>query len=109
VLLDRRLSCALQDIATGELGRQIVLATEAELHEGRSIKGIDILRMICKYYLTNKTSDLVYDITDLYKVRMKGNNAEGFQNTWIQVLTGMRRQPDPEVLELLYFQCVEKV
>ena len=33
VLLDRRLSCALQDIATGELGRQIVLATEAELHK----------------------------------------------------------------------------
>ena len=65
--------------------------------------------MICKYYLTNKTYDLVYDITDLYKIRMKGNTAEGFQNTWIQVLTGMRRQPDPEVLELLYFQCVEHV
>ena len=71
LLLDRRLSSALQRIAQGELGRQITLAAEAELREGRSIKGLVILRMIFHYYKTNKTSDLAYDITDLYKVRMK--------------------------------------
>ena len=108
LMLDHRLSSALQRIAQGELGRQITLAAEAELRAGRAIKGLVILRMICKYYQTNKTSDLVYDITDLYKVSMEGNNAEGFQNTWIQVLRGMRKQPEPDVLELLYHTCVER-
>ena len=77
LLLDRRLSSALQRIAQGELGRQSTLAAEAELRNGRSVKGIGILRLICHYYQTNKTADLVYDITDLYKVSMKGNNADG--------------------------------
>ena len=50
----------------------------------------------------------MYDITDLTKVSMKGNNAENFQNTWIQVLRGMRKPPDPEVMEVLYFKCIER-
>ena len=71
LLLDRRLSSALQRMAHGELGRQITLAAEAELRGGRSTKGIVILRLICHYYKTNKTEDLVYEITGLYKVSMR--------------------------------------
>ena len=108
LLLGRRLFSALQRSAQGERGRQITLAAEAELRDGRSIKGLVILRMIFHYYQTNKTADLVYDITDLYKVSMKGNNAEGFQNTWVSVLRGMRKPPDPDMLELLYFKCIER-
>ena len=39
LLLDRRLSSALQRIAQGELGIHSTLAAEAELRDGRPIKG----------------------------------------------------------------------
>ena len=78
------------------------------MKEDRAIGGLEILRMILRYYQTNKTADTIYNLTDLQRVRMKGSNAEGFQNTWTTVLKGMRKQPDEDVLEFLYFERVEK-
>ena len=43
-ILDRRLSAALQRIAHGELGRQIIQAAEDALREGRAIRGRELLR-----------------------------------------------------------------
>ena len=106
--LDKRLSCALQRVATGELGRKIAMVTEAEMKQDRSAKGIVLLRMIFDYFRTNRTVDVVYEITDLDAVRIKGNNVEAFQNTWVSVLTGMNQVPDDRSLEVLYHDRVEK-
>ena len=39
---------------------------------------------------------------------MKNFNLENFQNTWEMVLSGMKKLPDEEILELLYFERIEK-
>ncbi len=106
LLLERQVIHGLQPHPQSGPGRTDAPAAESKLRESRAIKGLVILRMILHYYQTNKTSGLVYDITDLPKVSMKGNNAENFQNTWTQVPRGMRKPPDPEVMEVLYFKCV---
>ena len=106
-LLDRRLSARLQMIATGELGRQITQKAEDALKTGRAVRGRELLRMIFQYYQTNRTADAVYNLTDLQKVRIVKGNIEGFQSTWIMVLSGMRKLPDEDVLELLYYERVE--
>ena len=84
------------------------MEVEAELKAARALKGIVILRMIMAHYRTHKPADVVYQITDLYEVRMKGQNAEAFQITWTAVVTGMTQIPAQDVLELLYYQRVEK-
>ena len=81
-ILDRRLSAALQRIAHGELGRQITQAAEDALREGRAVRGRELLRLIIKYFQTNRTADAVYNLADLQRVHMKGYNLEAFQNIW---------------------------
>ena len=39
---------------------------------------------------------------------MINNNLEGFENTWNMVLSGTRREPAVDELELLYFERIEK-
>ena len=58
-ILDRRLSAALQRIAHGELGRQITQAAEDALREGRAVRGRELLRLIIRYFQTNRTADAV--------------------------------------------------
>ena len=64
-LLDRRLSARLQQIATGELGRQISQRAEDALKTSRAVRGRELLRLIIRYYQTNRTADAVYNMTDL--------------------------------------------
>ena len=81
-ILDRRISASLQKIAQGELGRQITQAAEDALKENRSIKGLEILRIMIRYFQTNRTADAVYTLKDLQLVQVKNKNIEGFQNSW---------------------------
>ena len=76
-LLDRRLSARLQQIASGELGRQITQKAEDALKTGRAVRGRELLRLIIRYYQTNRTADAVYNLTDLQRVRVIKNNIDG--------------------------------
>ena len=91
----------------GELGRQITQKAEDALKTGRAVRGRELLRLIISSYQTNRTVDAVYNLTDLQKVRVVKNSIEGFQSTWVMVLSGMRKQPKEDVLELLYYERVE--
>ncbi len=46
-------------------------------------------------------------MTDLQKVTLRGDNIEGFQNSWVMVLSGLSKAPDLDVLEYCYFQQVK--
>jgi len=105
-LLDARFGAALQQMAHGELGRQISLFVEACLREGRIAKGREVFRIILRYYSTNKTADVIFQITDLQRIKLVSGNLETFQNSWLSVLQGMRKRPDDEQLELMYFEGV---
>ena len=105
--LSRKLSSQLQRIATGELGRQITQKVEDCLKQGKSAPGLVLLRMILKYYSSGRHAEAVFNLNDLQKVTIKGGNLEGFQNTWNMVLKGMRKPPDEETLEFLYYEQVK--
>ena len=75
--LDKKLSAACQRAAQGQLGHRITALVTKVTKEGRSARGREILRMIYRYYLSNRTAEQVYMITDLQKVKLsdptKGN------------------------------------
>ncbi len=51
------------------------------LREGRPVKGRELLRVVCAYYETNKTADVVYRFSDLGKLKLnEQNDLENFQN-----------------------------
>ena len=58
--------------------------------------------------MTNRTADAVYNFSDLQRVKMRNNQLESFRNTWNMVLTGMKKIPDADVLELLYFERIDR-
>ena len=98
----------MHSISTGELGRQITQKAEDSLKQLRAARGRAILRLIIRYYLTNRTAEAVYNLYDLQMVKIVKGNLEGFQSTWIMVLSGMREQPGDDILELIYYQAVSK-
>ena len=65
-------------------------------------------RLITRYYRTSQSAEIVYNITDLQKVTMHNNQIEAFQNAWEMVLAGMSKDLDEDVLEVLYFERIER-
>ena len=50
----------------------------------------------------------MYNLIDLQQVRIVQDNIEGFQSTWVMILSGMTRIPAEDELELMYFERIEK-
>ncbi len=46
-------------------------------------------------------------MNDLQKVTLRGDNIEGFQHSWVMVLSGLSETRDLDVLEYCYFQQVK--
>ena len=73
----------------------------------QSVPGLVLLRLIMNYYATSKHSEVVYSIRDLSSVQIKSGNVEGFQTSWDMILKGMKRSPDKETQEFLYYEAVK--
>jgi hypothetical protein len=61
VTLSRELTAKLQNMATGELGRNITQIVEDWLHSGRSAPGLLILRTVSRYFATGRAPDALYN------------------------------------------------
>jgi len=105
--LSKKLAAALQKIATGELGRKISQIAEDYLKRGRSVPGLVLLRVIQMDYSTNRQAEVVFNLNDLQKVQIKSGNLEGFTNSWDMVLKGMRKVPEEDILEFLFYEAVK--
>ena len=69
--LDAKLAAALTKIATGELGRRIMLMVEQEASKGRMLKGRQILWMIHENHELDEERGALYDFTDLMAIRLR--------------------------------------
>ncbi len=49
----------------------------------------------------------MFSLNDLQKVTLRGDNIEGFHNSWVIVLSGLSKAPDLDALEYCYFQQVQ--
>jgi len=105
--LSRKIAAVLQKVAEGNLGRNITQTAEDWIKQGKSVPGLVLLRIILQYYATGRQSDAVFNLNDLQKVQIKGGNLEGFQISWDMVLKGMRKPPEEDTLEFLYFEAVK--
>ena len=52
-------------------------------------------------------AEVLFNLNDLQKINLRGDNIEGFQNSWVMVLSGLSKTPDLDVLEHSYFQQVK--
>jgi len=105
--VSQKLAAVLTEKAEGELGRKITHKSEEYVKKGRSAPGLVLLKIVHEYYATSKHAEVVYNITDLQKVQIKAGNVEGFQNSWEMVLQGMKKVPDDETLEHLYYEAIK--
>jgi len=64
--------------------------------------------MIYEYCKINEDAGATYELQDLFAVQLKGDKLEGFLQTWDATLTGMKAEPDPNVMETLFLQQVRK-
>ena len=109
--LDTKLGSALSDLAKGELGRRLTLATEKEDKDGRNVTGRQLLKVVYDYYKTDEYSGVLYDVADLMEVKVKGDNPgwkqlQDFRDTWDETLAGMEKEPATDILEALFKQKV---
>jgi hypothetical protein len=106
--LDRKFAAALTKIAHGELGRVIIQTNEnAMVRERRFARGRELWFTIVEYYSTGRNAEVMFSLNDIQLVRMKGDNLEGFQNTWNMVLSGLPKVPDMEIQEHCYFEQIK--
>ena len=70
-MLDKALATACQKIAHGELGRTITDRVNKCIREHKRVcRGRELLRMIVRYYQSNKVVEKVSSLADLLIVKM---------------------------------------
>ena len=105
--VDRKLATALQKVAAGELGRIITQESEMALKGGRALKGREIFFVVQRWYATGKTAERLFNLRDLQAVKVVNGNLQGFQNSWVMVLSGMKSSPDADTLEVVYYEAIQ--
>ena len=111
IQLSKRLATALQKIAHGELGREITQRVSRALDEKRSACGLELLRIICAYYATNRTAARTCSIADLQKVKLtdrKNGDLEKLQNDWSYVMDNLVKDVDPDTKEYIFYEIVKE-
>ena len=105
--LDAKLASCLAKLTHGELGRRITLKMETAAKSGQMIRGRQILWMVYQHFRLNQSYGSLYQVSDLMAVRMKGDSLESFVNTWDSVIAGMHKEPEPEIVENLFYQQIK--
>ena len=105
--LDAKLLAALSSIATGEFARKVDTFKEKESQKDRPVRGRQVLLMMREYFSTNIKHGATYSLSDLFNVRMKGDNLKTFLSNWDSVTTGVTHLPETTVLETLFYQQVK--
>ena len=49
----------------------------------------------------------MFDINHLRQVTLRGENLEALQNNWTNVLSGLKKPPDPDIAQHLYYKHVQ--
>mgnify|MGYP001411410460 CR=1 FL=1 len=64
--------------------RQEVRVVEAkyQMEHHSMLNGRQIYHLMTKHFETNSAADALYDLETIHNVELKGDDLEGFQNTW---------------------------
>eukprot|EP00439_Symbiodinium_sp_Y106_P044186 s4029_g5.t1 len=89
--LDAKILSAITNVLEGDFARQIDTFKEREGHEGRLVRGRQILHKLNAYLSTNALHGSVYDMEDLLNVVMLNENLVQFVRNWDTVHSGMKK------------------
>ena len=107
ISLDRKLAAALTKISEGEFCHHWTLATTAALNKNEQ-RGEEHCYVRCSSTIRlEKSAELMYEISHLHRIVLRGENLESFQNNWIMVLSELKKTPDPDVAQHLYFRQIQ--
>ena len=104
--LDGKLSAALTKVMTGELGRKVNQVKETGTKDGVLVRGRQVLWLVYDHYRINDELGLIYDFRDLNSVKMRGDSLESFLHSWDNVLLGMKKQPDEDILRHMFLEQI---
>ena len=106
--LDAKILSAITNVLEGDFARQIDTFKEREGHEGRLVRGRQILHKLNAYLSTNALHGSVYEMEDLLNVVTINENLVQFIRNWDTVLSGMKKSPADDVLQPLFHRQVKK-
>ena len=106
--LDAKIHSAITNVLEGDFARQMDTFKEREGHEGRYVRGRQILWKLDGYLATNALHGSVYDMEDLLNVVMVNDNLVQFIRNWDTVLSGIKKTPSDDVLESLFHRQIKK-
>ena len=58
-------------------------------------------------YSTCRQAEVLFNLNDLQKVQIKNGNIEGFVNSWGMVIEGMKRVPDEDTLQFVFYESAK--
>ena len=105
--LDAKLLSSLTNILTGDFARTIDTFKETEAAKGRYVRGRQVLLKMHQHFSTNIKHGATYALQDLFNVKLKGENLKVFLSNWDQVLAGIQKVPDENVLETLFLNQIK--
>ena len=68
----------------------------------RFLRGRQIAFLIYEYFQVTRTHEAALDFSDLFSVTQRGDDVEGFDTGWDEVLLSTHEVPSDAILESLY-------
>ena len=107
--LDALLGAGLLTVASGDLGREIALRAQGEAKAGRLIKGRRRLWIIYDYYHSRGNAGSLYDFANRLSIQLTHeSNLRSFMRNWDNTVIGLRKEPNPAILETLFIRQIRK-
>ena len=100
--LDSKLAAALRKLVAGSLGRSMNVDKEKLAASGELMTGRQFLLKIYDHFRVTEVDHNILDLEDLIAVKMVNDDMRGLHDDWEMALTGIRKMPDEEWLDILF-------
>jgi len=106
--LDFALGTAITAIASGDLGRELILEAERLANTKKLISGRQMLWMVYRYMHDKDQCADLNDYEDLMTVVLKHeSNLRPFRRNWDNILMGCHKRPEDPFLETLFLRNIK--
>ena len=102
-MLDAKIAMALNKIIQNPLFKMKVSLEEQKAQlQGRFLRGLQIVFMICEYFRVAGAHDTVLDYADLFNITLRNDDVQEFDTRLDEFFLSMSKIPTDDVLESLY-------
>ena len=93
-MLDAKIASSLKEIIPNSNFKKTVnLAEQKAQPDDRFLRARQIAFMINEYFLVTGTHEDILDYSDLYGITLHGDDVQGFDTSWDEVLLSIQRYP----------------